>query len=215
MRAGTELPIDKHANRLHIHIVSDHGNEYTLQLQEISGDADAHFDSKVFIVPGDKAAKDRLTDMPVFVPAAELDKARQEAVAAKAAQTAEVKAEESKAETYRSRILKPLADELGIPKLNFQVLRRTMATRAQNLGSVKDIQVAPAALASGHDGERVYAGVAGECAADGRDGLRDAHVPEQRRSNKGRRFEPVQPAQSMPTGGVWHQMASSLLAAIL
>jgi len=42
-----------------IHIVSDHGNEYTLQLQEISGDADAHFDSKVFIVPGDKAAKDR------------------------------------------------------------------------------------------------------------------------------------------------------------
>jgi len=41
---------------------------------------------------------------------------------------------------YRSRILKPLAEELGIPKLNFQVLRRTMATRAQNLGSVKDIQ---------------------------------------------------------------------------
>jgi len=86
-----------------IHIVSDHGNEYTLQLQEISGDADSHFDSKVFIVPGDKAAKDRLTDMPVFVPAAELDKAKQEAVAAKAAQTAEVKAEESKAETYRSQ----------------------------------------------------------------------------------------------------------------
>ena len=86
-----------------IHIVSDHGNEYTLQLQEISGDPDAHFDSKVFIVPGDKAAKDRLTDMPVFVPAAELDKAKQEAVAAKAAQTAEVKAEESKAETYRSQ----------------------------------------------------------------------------------------------------------------
>ncbi len=41
---------------------------------------------------------------------------------------------------YRNRILKPLADDLGIPKLNFQVLRRTMATRAQNLGSVKDIQ---------------------------------------------------------------------------
>ena len=86
-----------------IHIVSDHGNEYTLQLQEISGDPDTHFDSKVFIVPGDKAAKDRLTDMPVFVPAAELDKAKQEAVAARAAQTAEVKAEESKAETYRSQ----------------------------------------------------------------------------------------------------------------
>src|SRR5665213_4622728 len=86
-----------------IHIVSDHGNEYTLQLREVSSDTDAHFDSKVFIAPGDQAAKDRLTDMPVFVPAAELDKAKQEAVAAKAAQTAEVKAEESKAETYRSQ----------------------------------------------------------------------------------------------------------------
>ncbi len=41
---------------------------------------------------------------------------------------------------YRSWILRPLAEGLGIPKLNFQVLRRTMATRAQNLGSVKDIQ---------------------------------------------------------------------------
>ncbi|SFS15334.1 type IV secretion system protein VirB9 [Granulicella pectinivorans] len=86
-----------------IHIVSDHGNEYTLQLQEISGDADAHFDSKVFIIPGDKAAKDRLTDMPVFVPAAELDKAKQEATTAKAAQAAELKAEAAKAETYRSQ----------------------------------------------------------------------------------------------------------------
>jgi type IV secretion system protein VirB9 len=86
-----------------IHIVSDHGNEYTLQLQEISADADAHFDSKVFIVPGDKAAKDRLTDMPVFVPAAELDKAKQEAITAKAAQAAELKSEAAKAETYRSQ----------------------------------------------------------------------------------------------------------------
>ena len=86
-----------------IHIVSDHGNEYTLQLQEISSDADAHFDSKVFVVPGDKAAKDRLTDMPVFVPAAELDKAKQETITAKAAQAAELKSEEAKAETYRSQ----------------------------------------------------------------------------------------------------------------
>ena len=86
-----------------IHIVSDHGNEYTLQLQEISSDADTHFDSKVFIVPGDKAAKDRLVELPVFVPVAELDKAKQETVAAKAAQAAEVKAQEGKAETYRSQ----------------------------------------------------------------------------------------------------------------
>ena len=86
-----------------IHIVSDHGNEYTLQLREVSSDADAHFDSKVFITPGDKAAKDRLTELPVFVPAAELEKAKQEAAAAKAAQFAELKAEEIKVETYRSK----------------------------------------------------------------------------------------------------------------
>jgi type IV secretion system protein VirB9 len=85
-----------------IHIVSDHGNEYTLQLREVSSDTDPHFDSKVFVVPGDKTAKDRLTDLPVFVPAAELEKAKQEAAAAKAAQTAELKAEDTKAETYRS-----------------------------------------------------------------------------------------------------------------
>jgi integrase len=41
---------------------------------------------------------------------------------------------------YRTRVLKPLADSLGIQKLNFQVIRRTIATRAQSLGSVKDIQ---------------------------------------------------------------------------
>lgn len=85
-----------------IHIVSDHGNEYTLELQEVSGDGDPHFDSKVFIVPGDKAAKDRLAELPVFVPAAELDRAKQEVAAAKAASRAELKAEDTKAEQYRS-----------------------------------------------------------------------------------------------------------------
>jgi type IV secretory pathway VirB9-like protein len=86
-----------------IHIISDHGNEYTLQFEEVTSDPDPHFDSKVFIVPGDKAAKDRLVQLPVFVPAAELDQARQETAAAKAAQSAEVKAEAAKAETYRSQ----------------------------------------------------------------------------------------------------------------
>src|SRR5260370_5200788 len=52
-----------------IHIVSDHGNEYTLQLREISSEDDPHFDSKVFIAPVDKAAKDRLAHLPLFVPA--------------------------------------------------------------------------------------------------------------------------------------------------
>jgi type IV secretion system protein VirB9 len=86
-----------------IHIVSDHGNEYTLELQEVSSDADSHFDSKVFVVPGDAAGKARLAELPVFVPAAELDKAKQEAAAAKAAAAAELKAEDTKAEEYRSQ----------------------------------------------------------------------------------------------------------------
>jgi type IV secretory pathway VirB9-like protein len=86
-----------------LHIVSDHGNEYTLQLREVSNDGDPHFDSKVFITPGDQAGKDKLAAMPVFVPAAELDKAKQEAAAAKEAQAAELKAENSKAEQYRSQ----------------------------------------------------------------------------------------------------------------
>ena len=86
-----------------IHIVSDHGNEYTLQLREISEDVDAHYDSKVMIDPGDKASKDRLAQLPVFVPAAELDKAKQDAAQAQAAQAATLKAEQSKEETYRSQ----------------------------------------------------------------------------------------------------------------
>ena len=88
-----------------IHIVSDHGNEYTLQLREVSGDEDPHFDSKVFIAPGDKAAKDRLAELPVFVPAAELDKVKQEAAAAKAAQAATLKAEK----TQRGSVSQPVS----------------------------------------------------------------------------------------------------------
>ncbi len=86
-----------------IHIISDHGNEYTLELREVSSDADAHFDSKVFLNPGDQFAKDRLAQLPVFVPAAELDKAKQEAATAQAAQTAALKATEAKNEQYRSQ----------------------------------------------------------------------------------------------------------------
>jgi type IV secretory pathway VirB9-like protein len=85
-----------------IHIVSDHGNEYTLELREISSDADGHYDSKVLIEPGDKAAKEKLAQLPVFVPAAELDKAKQDAAAAQAAQAATLKAEKTKEEMYRS-----------------------------------------------------------------------------------------------------------------
>ena len=42
---------------------------------------------------------------------------------------------------YRNRVLNPVAEKSGdSERLNFQILRRTMATRAQKMGSVKDIQ---------------------------------------------------------------------------
>jgi type IV secretion system protein VirB9 len=90
-----------------VHIVSDHGNEYTLQLREVSSDADPHFDSKVFLQPGDKTGKDKLTQMPVFVPASEVqDKLahlQSEVDVAKAAEEAERKKANSAQEQYQSK----------------------------------------------------------------------------------------------------------------
>ena len=34
----------------------------------------------------------------------------------------------------------PLAEKLEVPKVNFQILRRTMATQTQCIGSMKDTQ---------------------------------------------------------------------------
>jgi integrase len=41
---------------------------------------------------------------------------------------------------YRKRVLHKLAEELGLPKLTFQVIRRTIATLGKTKGHVKDIQ---------------------------------------------------------------------------
>jgi integrase len=41
---------------------------------------------------------------------------------------------------YRKRVLHKLAKELGLPKLTFQVIRRTIATLAKDKGHIKDIQ---------------------------------------------------------------------------
>jgi integrase len=41
---------------------------------------------------------------------------------------------------FRRRVLHTLATELKLPKLTFQVIRRTIATLAQTKGGVKDIQ---------------------------------------------------------------------------
>ena len=89
-----------------VHIVSDHGNEYTLQLREISGDGDSHFDSKVFITPGDKSGKDKLAELPVFLPAAEAKQKEEllqkEVAAAKATAATQQKVAATEAEQYRS-----------------------------------------------------------------------------------------------------------------
>ena len=68
--------------------------------------------------------------------------------------------------------------------------------------------VTPAARASRHDGERVHAGASGECAADGWDGLRDAHISGDTAAGRVG-LSRGKPAQLMPAGKVWHQMASS------
>ena len=41
---------------------------------------------------------------------------------------------------YRKRVLHKLAADLNLPKLTFQVIRRTIATLAQKKGTVKDVQ---------------------------------------------------------------------------
>lgn len=105
-----------------VHIVSDHGNEYTLELQEISNDADPHFDSKVFIVPGDKTAKDRVAELPVFVPASELDRVKQEVSAARDAAAAALKEEKTREETYRSQYPGSLRFDYGWDKAKGKAL---------------------------------------------------------------------------------------------
>jgi type IV secretory pathway VirB9-like protein len=89
-----------------VHIVSDHGNEYTLQLKEITGDVDPHFDSKVFLEPGGRQAREKLIQLPVFLPASEvqekIDRFQKEAEAAKSAATAEQKQAQGEIEQYRS-----------------------------------------------------------------------------------------------------------------
>jgi integrase len=41
---------------------------------------------------------------------------------------------------YRKRVLEKLAQELELPRLTFQVIRRTITTLAQKKGTVKDVQ---------------------------------------------------------------------------
>jgi integrase len=44
------------------------------------------------------------------------------------------------ADNFRKRVLHKIAIKLGLPKVTFQVIRRAVATLAQHMGSVKDVQ---------------------------------------------------------------------------
>jgi integrase len=59
------------------------------------------------------------------------------------------------AANFRRRVLLKLERELGLPKLTFQVIRRTTATLAQKMGTVKDVQ---GLLLHGDDNRRLHAG---------------------------------------------------------
>jgi type IV secretory pathway VirB9-like protein len=89
-----------------VHIISDHGNEYTLELLEVSSDPSSGFDSTVFLVPADKDAQKKMADAPVFVPAAQVkekeDRLEKEVADAHAAANADRKAAQDAQEKYAS-----------------------------------------------------------------------------------------------------------------
>jgi type IV secretory pathway VirB9-like protein len=90
-----------------LHIVSDHGNEYTIELKEISSEKDnLYFDSKVYVTSSDAKAADNIAKPPVFVPAAEVDakeaQLKKEADEARKAAEADHKAVTTAAETFKA-----------------------------------------------------------------------------------------------------------------
>ncbi len=88
-----------------LHIISDHGNDYTLELKEVSADQAGGFDSTVFLVQTDKDAQKKMADAPVFVPVAEVkekeERLEREVAQAKAAAAAEKKTAETAQEKYQ------------------------------------------------------------------------------------------------------------------
>nr|WP_257025850.1 TrbG/VirB9 family P-type conjugative transfer protein [Edaphobacter lichenicola] len=85
-----------------VHIISDHGNEYTLELQEVSGDPNASFDMTVFLVPADKDAQKKMGDDPVFVPVAEVKELEREVTEVKSRAATEHKEAQDAQEKYAS-----------------------------------------------------------------------------------------------------------------
>jgi type IV secretory pathway VirB9-like protein len=90
-----------------LHIVSGHGNEYTIELREISRDKEnSHFDSKVYVTSSDPKVAENIAKSPVFVPAAEAyakeAQLKKEADDARKAAEADHEAVASAAETFKA-----------------------------------------------------------------------------------------------------------------
>jgi hypothetical protein len=74
-----------------------------LQLREVSNDTDSHFDSKVFINPGDQAAKDRSGSASrVRASGPNWIRRNRKLLPRKPLKQPELKSEQTKAEQYRS-----------------------------------------------------------------------------------------------------------------
>ncbi|MBB5061618.1 type IV secretion system protein VirB9 [Granulicella aggregans] len=89
-----------------VHIISDHGNDYTLELREVSADPAGGCDSTVFLTQTDKEAQKKIAEAPVFIPAAEVketeDRLEREVSQAKATAAADKKTAETAQENYQS-----------------------------------------------------------------------------------------------------------------
>jgi type IV secretory pathway VirB9-like protein len=68
--------------RTDVHILTDHGNAYTLSFTEVSNVPGATSDVKLFLQPSDEGSRVRLQSNPVFVDANVAEQYKQEAAAA-------------------------------------------------------------------------------------------------------------------------------------
>ena len=87
-----------------LHIITDHGNDYSFLLTEVSGSPDP-YDVKVFIEAGDKKMQENIQAPPVMISAEESERVKREAEQVKKEATASVQAAQTKAtadvEAYR------------------------------------------------------------------------------------------------------------------
>ena len=87
-----------------LHIITDHGNDYSFLLTEVSGSPDP-YDVKVFIEANDKKMQENIQAPPVMISTEESERVKREAEEAKKEAAASVQAAHVKAtadmETYR------------------------------------------------------------------------------------------------------------------